>query len=309
MVQQVIFAIIVLAGFSAAFRKYQRIYNSVNLGKPEVISGNEGSRWKNVILMALGQKKMFKNLLPAVFHLFIYLAFLTTQIELIEIFVDGFSGTHRFFAGRIGVLYPLAINTIEILSLLAFVATVVFLARRNVLRIPRFSKPEMTTWPVLDANLILLGEIALIIGIFCMNSADVVLQTRDPLHYPDTGTLLISGQLGPALLAGLPADWLMFIERFGWWLHFLVVLGFLNYLPVSKHLHILLAFPNAYYARLTPAGKMVNMPEVQAEVGSMLGFTATDDVPGDMPDELPEFGAADIFDLSWKNLLDAYTCT
>lgn len=165
----------------------------------------------------------------------------------------------------------------------------------------------MTLWPVLDANLILLGEVALIVGILSMNSADIVLQDLDPESYHRTGRFAISGVLGPALLSGVPADWLFLIERGGWWLHFLTVLAFLNYLPVSKHLHILLAFPNVYYANLTPRGRMDNMPEVMQEVRSMLGLAEETEMPADS--ELPEFGASDVFDLSWRTLLGAYSCT
>ena len=308
MLQQIIFALVVVVAFALAARSYRRIIGNIRLGKPEKIGGQSGRRWKNVLLVAFGQQKMFKNFLPAIFHLFIYVAFVITQIELIEIFVDGFSGQHRIFAGKIGMLYPIVINTIEILSVLAFVATVIFLARRNLLKIPRFRKPEMTSWPVLDANLILIGEILLIIGIFTMNGADVVLQGLDPAHYPDTGRLLVSGAVGPAIFGGLPESTLAILERSGWWLHLLVVLAFLNYLPISKHLHILLAFPNTWYARLDPAGKMGNMPEIQSEVASMLGFSEAE--PADMSaDDIPEFGAKDVFDLSWKTILDSYTCT
>ena len=309
MLQQVIFILVLLAGVLLAVRSYRKVIANIKLGKAEEITGDAGKRWKNVTLIALGQKKMFKNMLPAVFHLFIYVAFLFTQIELIEIVIDGLFGVHRFFADKIGILYPILINFIEILSLLAFIATVIFLARRNILKVARFQKPEMTKWPTLDANLILFGEILLIIGIFTMNGADVVLQSIDPEHYPSTGALLISDQLGPALFGALDPETLVVLERAGWWLHFLVVLAFLNYLPISKHLHILLAFPNAYYARLEPTGKMLNMPEIQAEVGSMLGFTEGATDTDMMSEEIPEFGAKDIFDLSWKTILDAYTCT
>jgi heterodisulfide reductase subunit C len=250
---------------------------------------------------------MFKNWLPAVLHFFIYSAFLITQIELIEIFIDGFFGVHRFFAEPLSGFYTFIISFIEVLSVLAFVATVIFLGRRNIMRIARFQKPEMTTWPTLDANLILFGEIGLIVGIFCMNGADTVLQGIDPHHYTDTGHFAISGTLGPMLFEGIPKDWLMFIERGGWWLHILTVLAFINYLPVSKHLHVIFAFPNVYYSRLSARGEMDNMPDIQREVSSMLGLDGGEEIP--MDEEIPEFGAKDIFDLSWKTLLDAYTCT
>ncbi len=290
------------------FRQFMRIRRNILLGKDEKIDDNEGQRWKNVFLIAFGQKKMFKRWIPAIFHFFIYAAFLLTQIELIEILIDGFFGIHRFFAPHLGWFYTFLISFVEILSVLAFVATFVFLARRNLLKVPRFHMAEMTWWPKLDGNLILLGELALLIGIFSMNGADTVLQQMDPQHYPDTGALAISGFVGPAIFGGLNEGLLIIIERFGWWLHILVVFAFLNYLPHSKHLHILLAFPNTFYAKLTPKGEMENMPEVMNEVKSMMGLTEENNEAA-MEEELPEFGANDIFSLSWKNLLDAYTCT
>lgn len=307
MVQQIIFILVCILSIQYAVRQYRTLYRNIQLGKSEKISGRVGARWKNVLLVAFGQKKMFKNWLPAILHFFIYAAFVITQIELIEIFVDGVFGVHRFFAEPLGAFYTFVISFIEVLSILAFFATIIFLARRNVLRIARFKNPEMTKWPTLDANLILFGEIALITGIFCMNGADTVLQGIDPQHYVATGHFAVSGGLGPMVFGELSQDWLMIIERGGWWLHILVVLAFINYLPFSKHLHVIFAFPNVYYARLTPRGEMLNMPEVQREVRSMLGLDGGEEVP--MDDEIPEFGAKDIFDLSWKTLLDAYTCT
>ena len=242
------------------------------------------------------------------FHLFIYVAFLFTQIELIEIFIDGIFGVHRFFAPILGGLYTLIINSIEILSLLALIATFVFLSRRNLLKVPRFHKDEMTGWPKLDGNLILYGELLLLIGIFSMNGADSVLQKLDPMHFTDTGTLAISSHLGPALFGGLSESALHIIERFGWWLHILVVFGFLNYLPKSKHLHILLAFPNTFFAKQNSRGEMENMPEIMNEVKGMMGLIeGAEDMP--MEAELPEFGSKDVLDLSWKTILDAFTCT
>jgi len=307
MLQQIFFAIIVILSIAWASRQFMRVRRNILLGKDEDLSGNEGQRMKNVVLIAFGQKKMFKRWIPAVLHLFIYVAFLMTQIELIEIFIDGFFGTHRFFAAYIGVLYPIIISFIEVLSVGAFIATIIFLARRNLLKIPRFHKPEMTLWPKLDANLILLGELALLIGIFSMNGADVVLQQLNPAKYHDTGTLAISSFVGPFIFGGFNEGVLILIERFGWWLHIITVLLFLNYLPKSKHLHIFLAFPNTYFASVEPKGEMQNMPEIMNEVKSMMGLTPESEAA--MDEELPEFGANDVFSLSWKNIMEAYTCT
>ncbi len=196
---------------------------------------------------------------------------------------------------------------IELLSVLALVATVVFLWRRNVIRVKRFQQTEMKGWPGKDANLILIGELLLIAGIFTMNGTDVLLQDLDPAHFPETGTLLVSDWLGPVLFGGLETNTLLLLERIGWWLHILVVLAFLLYLPVSKHLHILLAFPNTYFARLTPVGRMSNMPEIMREVKSMMGLT--EESPDNVSEEIPEFGAGDVMQLSRRHLLAAYTCT
>jgi len=303
--QQVFFIIVTFIAFYAAFRQFAKLRSNVFLGKAEETEGNTNARWKNVLLVAFGQKKMFKDLLPAVFHFFIYAAFLLTQVELLEILVDGFFGVHRFFAPYLGGLYTFIINFIEILSVLAFVATIVFLARRNLLKVPRLVKSEMTWWPKLDANLILFGELALLVGIFSMNGADVALQKLDPAHYHDTGYLAISSTISPFIFDALPKGLLMTIERFGWWLHILTVYAFLNYLPKSKHLHIMFAFPNVYYAKLKSRGEMENMPEIMNEVKSMMGLIP--ELP--MTEEIPEFGASDVFELSWKNIMNAYTCT
>lgn len=305
----IIFAVLALAAFGWAAKQFLKIRRNILLGKDaDIEPGRAGERWKNVILIAFGQKKMFKRWIPAVFHLFIYVAFLFTQIELIEIIIDGLFSQHRFFADKLGGFYGFLISFIEILSVLAFVATVIFLIRRNGLKIPRLSMSELNGWPKLDANLILVFEIILLIGIFSMNGADMVLQERGAAGYPDTGNLAFSQFLGPTLFGGLETDTLIVVERFGWWLHLGMVFVFLNYLPISKHLHIMLAFPNTYYAKLEPKGEMDNMPEVMKEVKSMMDPEAAFDESA-MEEELPTFGAADIFDLSWKNLLGSYSCT
>ncbi len=305
--QQIIFILLIGIVSFLAYRQFAKIYTRIMLGKAAHISGSSDLRWKNVFLVAFGQKKMFKNWIPAVFHLFIYVAFLFTQIELIEIIIDGVFGVHRFFAPFLGGLYTLIISSIEVLSLLALVATFVFLYRRNLLKVPRLVMSELNGWPKLDANIILLGELLLVTGIFTMNGADSVLQGIDPTHYPSTGSLAISSWFGPAIFGGMEPESLMLTERTGWWLHLMVVLGFILYLPYSKHLHIFLAFPNVYFSKLTPRGEMENMPEIMQEVKSMLGIES--DTPPSTETELPEFGAKDIFDLSWANILNAYTCT
>lgn len=309
-VQMILFAVITIAVFAVAGKKYYQIYKNINLGKAKKIEGDTGQRIKNVLLIAFGQKKMFKQIWPATLHLAVYLAFLVTQIELIEIFVDGFSGRHRLLLGTFGgssifsFLYALAINAIEILSVFALVATFIFLSRRNLLKVPRLVKsPEMDGWPKLDANIILIAEIYLVACIFMMNGADQVLHNRsEGAYYP----FLVSSFVGPLLFGGLSDTALVVVERIGWWGHILGVLGFILYLPFSKHLHIMLAFPNVYFSRLDNKGRLTNMPEVTKEIKLMMDPSAP---PPEPTDEIPTFGAKDVTDLPWNNLLAAYTCT
>jgi heterodisulfide reductase subunit C/nitrate reductase gamma subunit len=278
------------------------------LGKDVTIDTPLEQRIRNVTLVAFGQQKMFKRMLPAVLHFFIYAAFLMTQIELIEILADGITGKHRLFANSLGGFYTFLINFIEVLSLLALIATIVFLWRRNVSKVARFQSSEMKGWPFKDANFILIAEVLLIVGIFSMNGADQMLQNLDPVHYPSTGNLPISSLWAGIFFANASESTLVIIERAGWWLHILVVFAFINYLPFSKHLHIFFAFINTWFAPARPKGQMRNMEEISNEVKSMLGLSAdNEDMP--MDEEIPEFGAKDIFDLSWKNILDAYSCT
>ena len=305
--QQIIFIAVFCVVSYLAYRSYSRIFKTIRLGKEYKGATSASNGWRNVLLIAFGQKKMFKRFIPAILHLCIYVAFIITQIELIEIIIDGFTANHRIFAGRIGPLYPFIINTIEILSVLAFIATVIFLWRRNMLKIHRFVKSEMKGWPTLDANYILIGEIILILGIFMMNGADGLLQSMDPEHYPDTGELLVSSFVASAFFEGMSQSSLVILERTGWWMHLMTVFAFLLYLPISKHLHILLAFPNVFFAPARPRGEMSNMPVIMNEVKSMMGLV--EEQSEAMDEELPDFGVNDVMGLSWKNLLDAYTCT
>lgn len=300
MIQQILFVLIAGASLGYAALQFLKIRRNIKLGKDESISGKSAERWRNVLLIALGQKKMFSRMIPAVLHLFIYVAFVITQIELLEIFVDGVTGQHRVFWPPLGGFYTFVISFIEILSVLALVATIAFLARRNILRLARFHKPEMKGWPFKDANYILFLELALIFFIFLMNSADMA------RHQNEYG-FVVSQFLSP-IWDGTGEGTLHLMERIGWWGHILVVFAFLNYLPFSKHLHIILAFPNTYFARLQPRGEMDNMPEVMNEVKNMLGLPVENAGAEVNMDNL-EFGANDVFSLSWKNVLDAYSCT
>jgi len=305
--ERIIFFLIIGTAFYFADKQFGKIVRNIRLGKSVDLEKNPVQRWKNTLLVAFGQKKMFKRWIPAIFHFFIYAAFLFTQIEFLEMLIDGAFGQHRILAGLLGGLYTFIISTIEVLSVLALIATVIFLWRRNLLRLPRFHKPEMDGWPKLDGNIILYLEILLIVSVFTMNGADTLLQQLEPEHYPSTGNLAISSWLGPMLFGGVSESGLHVLERTGWWLHLLTVLAFLNYLPISKHLHIFLAFPNVYFSNLSPRGEMENMPEIMNEVKSMMGLIPETEINED--EALPEFGAKDVFDLNWKNIMDAYSCT
>ncbi|MGB3546352.1 MAG: (Fe-S)-binding protein [Saprospiraceae bacterium] len=309
MIQKIVFLILAGGAFGYAAWQFNHIRAAILLGKDEETTGPTGERVRNLLLVSFGQKKMFKRIIPAVLHFLLYAAFVITQIELIEIIIDGVFGVHRFFAPALSWVYTSMISFIEILSVGAFVATLIFLIRRNALYIPRFNKPELIGWSKLDANLILIFEIILLLFLFTMNGTDVVLQGRDPAHYPDSGFLAVSGWLGPLLFEGFSTPTLMVLERIGWWGHIAMVLIFLNYLPSSKHLHILLAFPNTYFARLKPKGEMINMPEIMNEVKSMMGLGDPAAPEPDMAAELPEFGADDVNHMSWIDLLGAYSCT
>ena len=256
-----------------------------------------------MLLVAFGQQKMFKNLIPALLHLFIYLGFLIINLEVLEFIIDGIAGTHRIFAPFLGTFYTICLNFFELMALAVVLSCIVFLIRRNVIKLPRFWGKEMTAWPRLDANLILVIEIMLMFAIFTMNATDQILQTRET-DYTTTGTFFISARLVP-LFQGFSTGSLVFIERFAWWLHIIGILGFAIYVTYSKHLHIFMAFPNTYFANLNSPGKMQNMDEVTNEVKMMLGV-ATDTSGGEPP---ARFGAKDVPDLSRFNIMNAYACT
>jgi ferredoxin len=301
-------AFLLLAGIAVGlfYRNILQIRRNILLGHDEDYSSNPAERWRNVFLLALGQKKMFRNPLVAILHLVVYAGFIIINVEVLEIILDGLTGKHRLFAAPLGSIYTGLINAFEILALLVIVACAIFLIRRNILKIKRFRKKELDGWPRSDANYILLTEIVLMSLFLTMNAADKALQLQGHEHYTATGNFLVSGLLTP-LLQSLPATTLVAIERTCWWLHIAGIFAFLNYLPYSKHLHILLAFPNAYYMRLANQGKMENMPAIQNEVlyamQPELAPAATDAEPP------RQFGAKDVGDLSWRNLLDAYSCT
>lgn len=302
---QIMFVIILVISVYFFARKVRQIRRNILLGRDADFSDNKDLRWKNLLLLAFGQKKMFRNPLVAVLHFIVYAGFIIINIEVLEILIDGIAGTHRILAGVSSGLYFFLINAFEFLALGVLIACAIFLIRRNVIKLKRFISRDLDGWPRSDANYILITEIVLMALFLIMNAADTLLAQRGVEEYAATpGNFILSKSLHP-LLEDFSNQTLMVTERAAWWLHIVGILAFLNYLPYSKHLHIILAFPNAYYARLEPMGKMNNMPSVQNEV---LYAMQPELAPSDA--QTPEkFGARDIFDLTWKNLLDAYACT
>ncbi|MFM8913987.1 MAG: 4Fe-4S dicluster domain-containing protein [Flammeovirgaceae bacterium] len=304
MISSIIFIITLgIAGFFIR-KRVLRIQKNIQLGKPDQLSGPTNQRWKNVLLVAFGQKKMFQRLTPAFFHFLIYAGFLIINLEVLEFIIDGVAGTHRIFAPYLGGFYNVLMNLFEFLAVAVLVACVVFLMRRNVVKVARFQSAEMTKWPRMDANLILTIEIILMMAILTMNASDQLLQSKDE-HYVATGSLFFSGLLTP-VLQNVNTSTLHFIERFCWWFHIIGIFAFTVYITYSKHLHIFLAFVNTYRAKLQPKGHINNMPVVTKEVKTMLGVP----VEGiETPAEPGRFGAKDINDLTQTQLIAAYSCT
>ena len=312
-ISSIIFVVLAVAGFGIFAINARKIYRNIMLGQPVNRTDRSSERWKNMLLVAFGQKKMFARPIPALLHFAIYAAFMITQIELIEIFIDGIFGTHRIFKEPLGGFYTFIISLIEILSVGALTATIIFLYRRNLLKLPRLNMKEMLGWPKKDANLILMMEIILVLCIFTMNGTDEVLYNMGKSHFEGQGSFgfTVSQYVGPAVFGSLGEGTLHILERVGWWGHFIMVLAFLNYLYFSKHLHILLAFPNTYFANLNPAGQFDNLESVTNEVKLMMDPNA-DPFAAPAPDEnaVPaKFGASDVLDLNRVQLLNAYTCT
>lgn len=306
LLQQILFLLLTGTALFVFYKKITGIKRNINLGRDELINDHKRQRWNHVLLLAFGQKKMFRKPLVGMLHFLVYAGFIIINIEVMEIVLDGISGTHRLFAGYLGGFYIFLINAFEILALLVIISCSVFLIRRNIIKLKRFISKDLDGWPRSDASYILITEIVLMGLFLTMNASDTLLQAKGATHYAGTvtGNFIISQFIQP-LISGLSTPLLITIERSCWWLHIAGIFAFLNYLPYSKHLHIILAFPNAYYARLLPPGKMENMPAIQNEV---LYAMQPELAPADVA--APEkFGAKDIMDLSWKNLLDAYSCT
>jgi heterodisulfide reductase subunit C len=306
MFKQAIFLLILLFASYLFYRNVRIIARNIKLGKDLKIDDNKSKRWIKMLKVAIGQSKMVVRPVSAIMHILVYVGFVIINIEMLEILIDGIFGTHRLFAFS-GNFYNILISVFEFLAAGVIIACIVFLARRNIIRLKRFWNREMTLWPRTDANIILITEILLMSAILLMNTADSILQTRSVAHYISVGSFTISSVVKP-LFADLSDSNLIFFERFCWWFHIIGVLAFLNYIPYSKHFHIFLAFPNVYYSKLKPKGELANMPSITREVKLML----SDDANVDAEEEVTEegtFGAKDVRDLTWKSLMDAYTCT
>ena len=303
MIEQIAFVIVLLTAVYLLAKRISFIQKNIRMGKPVDIKDRPEKRWRNLLLVAFGQKKMFKQPLPAILHLFVYVGFLVINIEVLEFVIDGAAGTHRIFSPYLGKLYPIAMSIFEFLAVAVLVSCLFFLIRRNVLKVRRFWMYEMTTWPRLDANLILVTEIVLMVAILTMNASDQALQGTHP-DYPPTGGLIFSSMLLPIFSQWSPSL-LILVERFAWWFHIIGIMAFAVYITYSKHLHIFMAFPNTWYAKLEPRGRMNNMPVVTGEVKLMLGLQPEPITPV----EAGEFGARDVNDLTWNMLMGAYACT
>ncbi len=306
MLSQMLFTAFLTVGIIIFSRKIKEVIRNIHLGRNVVINDRPKERWWVMARVALGQSRMKSRPVAAFFHLLIYIGFIIINIELLEIIIDGVTGSHRILS-FMGSFYDFLIASFEILAIGVLLACIVFLSRRNLIRLKRFHMRELTTWPRTDANLILITEIALMSAFLLMNASDSILQSRGTDHYISAGSFPVSSYLTPMLL-NMSTDALIFFERACWWFHILGILVFLNYVPYSKHFHILLAFPNTWYSKLAPKGELTNMENVTREVKLMMDPSAS--VPASNPEESPaRFGAKDVHDLTWKQLMDAYSCT
>lgn len=304
----ILFAITLVIGFGFFTKNVKKFLRNIKLGRDVDVSDKKSQRWKNMAKIALGQTKMVVRPIAGLMHIIVYVGFVIINIEVLEIIIDGLLGTHRIFS-PLGAIYDVLIGSFEVLAFLVIVAVVVFWLRRNVIRLKRFIKPEMKGWPKKDGNLILYIELVLMILFLTMNASDFQLQQLGAAHYEKAGVFPIS-QFIASLFEGMSISSLILIERTAWWLHILGILFFLNYLYYSKHLHILLAFPNTYYGKLKPQGEFDNVDAVTNEVKLMLDPSADPfAAPAEDVEEPEKFGASDVQDLNWVQLLNAYTCT
>ncbi|MDD2986207.1 (Fe-S)-binding protein [Flavobacterium sp.] len=303
-----LFLIILCLGFGYFALNVKKIIRNIKLGQHVNRSDKSSERWKNMAMIAMGQSKMVKRPIAGVLHIVVYVGFIIINLELLEIIIDGIFGTHRVFS-FMGSFYNVLIASFEILAVLVLVAVAIFWIRRNVIKINRFVNSDMKSWPKNDANYILYFEVVLMSLFLIMNASDFWLQQMNVAHYNQAGSFPISQFIAP-LFDGLSSGVVVVIERTAWWMHITGILIFLNYLYFSKHLHILLAFPNTYFADLNPKGQFDNLESVTNEVKLMLDPTADPFAAPANPEAVPaKFGASDVQDLNWVQLLNAYTCT
>lgn len=303
MILQLLFVLALAGAIWLFYRNVSKIRRNILLGRDLDRSDRSSERWMTMLKVAFGQTKMAVRAVPFIFHFIIYAGFIIINLEVLEIMIDGIFGTHRIFAPLLGSLYNVLIGSFEVLALGVWIACVVFFARRNIINLKRFSGTEMTSWPKSDANYILITEVLLMSAFLLMNAADLKLQELGADHYIKAGSFPVSQYLINLLPDSINS--LIAIERGMWWFHILGILAFLNYVPYSKHFHIFLAFPNTYFSNLDAKGKFTNMQSVTNEVKAMLDPSFVPPVvenPG-------RFGAKDVQDLNWKQLMDAYTCT
>jgi len=308
---QLTFALLLGVAVFLFARRIREVRRNIRLGRGIDLTDRPGKRWATMARVALGQSKMVVRPVAGVMHILIYVGFILINIEVLEILIDGLCGTHRVFAPFLGGFYDVLIGSFEWLAFGVLLACIVFLIRRNVLPITRFRSPEMTGWPKNDANIILVVEVLLMFAFLSMNAADSIAQARGLDHYVAAGSFPVSQWLQP-LYAGFSDSGIVGVERGAWWFHIVGILAFLVYIPYSKHFHIFLAFPNTWYSDLTPAGRLDNMAAVKKEVDLMMSgdpFAAPTEPAGDVPAEPARFGAKDVQDLTWKQLMEAYSCT
>ena len=304
-IEQVIFVFVLSIGIAIFTKRVQFIRRNIFLGRKLDLSNNPLARWKQLAFVALGQSKMVVRPIAGFFHVLIYAGFVLINIEVLEILIDGLLGSHRFFAPYLGSLYNWAIGFFEILAAGVILACLVFLGRRFATRLPRLNMPELKGWPTVDATIILVVEIVLMMALLNMNAVEQVLVNK---HVPgfDAHCSFPVSQFFVGFFQGLESHTLQLLERLFWWSHFVGIIIFLNYVPYSKHWHIIMSFPNVYYTPLKPRGEFDNLEYITTEVKLMMDPSAQ---PPEGYDPPAGFGAKDVQDLSWKNLMDAYSCT
>ncbi len=308
MISSIVFIALLIAASFLFAKNLKTIIRNIKLGKDINRSDRKKERFALMAKVALGQSKIVVRPVAGILHILVYAGFIIINIEVLEIILDGILGSHRLFS-FFGKYYTYLISGFEILAMLVLVSCVIFLIRRNVLRIKRFSGVEMTSWPTSDANYILITEVLLMSAFLIMNAADTSLQNLNSFHYTKVGAFPISSLLLP-ILSSTGEGSLILLERSLWWFHIVGIFAFLNYLPYSKHFHILLAFPNVYFSKLEPKGQLDNMLSVKKEVELMFNPDADPYAsPTEPVGEPLRFGAKDVVDLTWKQLMDSYTCT